>query len=134
MSTEQTAPSTSKAMLWTGRVISALPVLGLVMSATMKFLQPKDLVDGFAKFGYPLNLSVPIGVVEIICTVLYVIPQTAVLGAILLTGYLGGAISTHVRIGDDFTPPVIMGVMLWLGLFLRDARIRALVPWRRKSA
>lgn len=133
MSSDQQQPSTSKTMLWAGRVVSMLPVLGLVMSAVMKFMQPKEVIEGFEKFGYPLSLAMPIGIVELICTVLYIIPQTAVLGAILLTGYLGGAISTHVRISDEFSPPVIMGVLLWLGLFLRDARVRALIPLRKKS-
>lgn len=131
MSTIPEVRPTSKAMIWTGRVLSALPVFGLVMSAAMKFMQPPPVVEGFTKFGYPMSLAAPIGVVEAICTILYVIPQTAVLGAILLTGYLGGAISTHVRISDDFTAPLIMGVLLWLGLFLRDARLRALIPIRK---
>jgi hypothetical protein len=74
---------------------------------------------------------VGLGILELVCTVLYAIPRTAVLGAILLTGYLGGAIATHVRIGDDFTPPVIMALLLWGGLYLRDARLRALLPLRR---
>jgi hypothetical protein len=131
MSVGPQTSSTPVAMLWAGRIVSTLPVLGLVMSASMKFIQPKDLVEGFEKFGYPLSLAAPLGVVEAICTVLYVIPQTSVLGAILLTGYLGGATATHVRISDAFAPPIIMGVMLWLGLYLRDARLRALLPFRR---
>lgn len=131
MSSSPQTPATSKTMLWAGRIISALPVLGLIMSSVMKFTHGKELVEGFEKFGYPLSLAVPLGIVELTATILYVIPQTSVLGAIVLTGYLGGATATHVRVNDAFAPPVIMGVMLWLGLYLRDARIRALIPFRR---
>lgn len=120
----------STAMLWAGRIISALPVLGLAMSAVMKFVAPPDLVKEFTRLGWPVDLARPLGIVELTCAVLYVIPQTSVLGAILVTGYLGGATATHVRIHDSFIPPIIMGVMIWLGLFLRDPRLRALVPWR----
>ncbi|MDB5384751.1 MAG: rane protein [Planctomycetaceae bacterium] len=131
MSSGSQVSSTPKVMFWAGWIISILPVFGLIMSSVMKFTQPKDLVDGFEKFGFPLSVAVPLGVVELVCTALYAIPQTAVLGAILLTGYLGGATATHVRISDAFAPPIIMGVMLWLGLYLRDARLRALLPFRR---
>ena len=131
MSTATPPASTPQVMLWIGRVISVLPVLGLVMSAYMKFSRNPELVKGLTHFGYPLEVAVPLGIVELTCTILYVIPQTSVLGAILLTGYLGGAIATHVRVEEGFGPPLFMGVLLWLGLFLRDARIRALVPWRR---
>ncbi len=129
-------PPVSRGMLWSGRVISALPVALLLMSATMKFLQPPDAVKGFEHLGWPLELAAPLGIVELICTVLYVIPQTSVLGAILLTGYLGGATATHVRIGEhaDIAGPVLAGVFVWLGLFLRDPRLRALVPWRTPTA
>jgi len=118
-------------MIWLGWVVSVLPVLGLVMSAVFKFLKPADLVKEFGRLGWPENLAFGLGIVEIVCTILYVIPQTSVLGAILLTGYLGGATATHVRIGDGFVPPIVMGVLIWLGLFLRDARLRALIPLRR---
>lgn len=119
------------AVLWAGRVLSALPVLVLLMSAGMKLSQSEEVVTQFAKFGYPVNTLVAIGVVEIVCTLLYVIPQTSVLGAILLTGYLGGAVSTHVRVPDPFIAPIVIGIVLWLGLYLRDARLRALLPLRR---
>ena len=131
MSSEQPKPQSSKFMVWGGYVVSALPVFGLIMSAYMKLSNAPPLVEGFKKFGFPVSVAIPLGIVELVCTLLYVIPQTAVLGAILLTGYLGGAVATHVRVSDDFTAPIVMGVMIWLGLFLRDARIRALVPWRR---
>lgn len=125
------SPAPSSALVWTGRVISALPVLGLLMSAYMKFAKPPEVVEGFLKLGWPERLAAPLGILELVCTVLYIIPQTSVLGAIMLTGYLGGAIATHVRVGDNFVAPIIMGVLVWLGLFLRDSRLRALLPLRR---
>jgi DoxX-like family len=125
------AGSVSKGALWTGRVLSALPVLLLLFSAAMKFAKPPEVIKGFVELGYPERLSVPLGVVEIACAVLYVIPQTAVLGAILLTGYLGGATATHVRVGQPFFMPIVLGVVIWLGLFLRDPRLRALIPFRK---
>lgn len=128
---DTSTPSASKKLVWIGYVLSTLPVLGLLMSAAMKFAQPPDAVEGFGKLGWDIKLAVGLGILELVCTVIYAIPRTAVLGAILLTGYLGGAIATHVRIGDDFTPPLIMGLMLWGGLYLRDARLRALLPVRR---
>lgn len=127
----QTTTPVSKIALWTGWIMSVLPVLMLVMSAVMKFLKPQPVLDGFTHLGFPEKLATPLGIVELTCTVLYLIPQTAVLGAILLTGYLGGAICTHVRVGDPFHTVVIFGVLVWGGLFLRDPRLRALIPLRR---
>jgi hypothetical protein len=124
----------SKWMLWSGRVISALPVLMLIMSGAMKLTRGADVLKGFADLGYPESVILPLGIVELGSTLLYVIPQTSVLGAILLTGYLGGATATHVRVGQAFIAPVILGVLVWLGLFLRDPRIRALLPLRRQAA
>lgn len=119
-------------MTWTGRVLSALPVLMLLMSAGMKLSQGEEMVKGFVEhFGYPLGSLVVIGVVEIVCALLYAIPQTSVLGAILLTGYLGGAVATHVRVSEGFESPIVLGIAIWAGLFLRDARVRALLPLRR---
>ncbi len=120
----------SKGMLWAGYITSTLPVLMLLMSGVMKFVKPDEFVKGFAKLGWDDGLALPLGIVELVCVVLYVIPRTSVLGAILLTGYLGGATATHVRIGDPFIAPVMLGVVLWLGLYLRDARLRALIPLR----
>ncbi len=130
MSSNMPDSPVSKKMLWAGYVVSALPVLMLIMSGVMKILQPPDAVKGFEHLGWPLSLALALAVVELGSALLYVIPQTAVLGAILLTGYLGGAIATHVRIGDPFYAPIILGVLVWLGLFLRDARLRALIPLR----
>jgi DoxX-like family len=124
--------SKSKTLFWVGWVLSILPVLMLVLSGTMKILQPPQAVEGFEKLGWPMNVAIGLAVVEFGSTLLYLIPQTAVLGAILLTGYLGGAIATHVRVGDysSLTMPILMGIFIWLGLYLRDPRLRALVPLR----
>ena len=106
-------------------------VLMLLMSATMKFLKPPMVLQSFTHLGLPENLALGLGVLEMACTVVYVIPRTSVLGAILLTGYLGGATLTHLRVGDPFITPVLLGVVVWGGLFLRDPRLRALIPLRR---
>src|SRR5881396_3419317 len=122
-----TAP-VSKKMLWAGRIASTLPVLLLLLSGVMKLMKPPAVIEGFVRLGYPASLALGIGIVEVACAVIYVIPRTSVLGAILLTGYLGGATATHVRIGEPFYTPVILGVLVWGGLYLRDARLRALLP------
>ena len=127
--TTQASTSTKK-MLWIGRIVSALPVLMLLFSAVIKLLKLGNVVTEFARLGYPESRVLGIGILEITCTLIYLIPRTSVLGAILLAGYLGGATATHVRIGDPFIPPVIVGVLVWLGLYLRDGRLRALVPLR----
>jgi hypothetical protein len=124
-----TTPISPK-LLWTGRILSALPVLLLCFSGIMKLIQPIGFAEQSAGFGYSTNVMFWIGIVELGCTILYVIPQTAVLGAILLAAYLGGATATHVRIGDMFIMPVLVGVLVWGGLYLRDARLRALLPLR----
>ena len=125
---------TSRAMLWTGRIISAIPVLMMgVLGAVMLIAFPDKAAEGNVKYGYPAAITRTLFIVEIACVVLYVIPQTAALGAILLTAWLGGAVATHVRVGEPFWFPIAFGVLVWLGLFLRDARVRALVPLRRPA-
>lgn len=130
MSEASTAP-VSKPLLWAGWVASALPVLMLIFSGVMKLARPEEVVKGFADLGWPDRLAVPLGIVELACTALYAFPQTAVLGAILLTGYLGGATATHVRIGELFVAPIVLGIVIWLGLLLREPRLQALLPLRR---
>ena len=126
------ARTTPRGMLWTGRVISAIVALMMGgLGAAMLIASPDKITEGMTKYGYPATVGRPLVIVQIICAVLYVVPQTAVLGAILLTGYLGGAVATHVRAGESWVFPVVFGVLVWLGLFLRDARVRALVPFRR---
>lgn len=123
----------SKGALWTGCVMSALPALGLLMSGVMKLLRPEAVIQGFEGLGWPTSLAIAIGLVEIGCTVVYLIPRTAVLGAILITGYLGGATATHVRVEEAFLGPIVFGILVWGGLYLRDRRVRALIPFRTCS-
>ena len=128
MSTDlQNQPPSSKAMWWTGCVISGLVIAMLAFSGIMKLVGAAD--TELTRLGWP-NVAFTLGIVELACAIVYAIPRTAVLGAILLTGYLGGATATHVRIEESFIPPVIGGALVWLGLFLRDARIRTLIPLR----
>jgi hypothetical protein len=121
-------------MRWAGLVMSMLPVLMLLMSAVMKFIKPAAVVEGFAHLGFPESLALGLGILELACTIVYLIPQTSVLGAILLTGYLGGATVTQLRVGDPFFMPVLLGVLVWGGLFLRDPQLRELIPLRREPA
>ena len=120
----------SKKMLWTGYGITVLAVGMLLFSATMKLMKPQAVVQEFTRLGYSENVILGIGLVELVCTILYFIPRTSVLGAVLLTAYLGGATATHLRIADPFIPPIIAGVLVWAGLYLRDLRVRALLPLR----
>jgi len=124
----------SKKGLWAGRILSGLVVLFLIPDGIFKFIKPAPVVDSFAHVGWPMSTSVTLGIVLLTCTVLYAIPHTSVLGAILLTGYLGGAVATHLRIGDPLFShilfPTYLGVLLWLGLYLREERLRALIPLR----
>jgi hypothetical protein len=133
MSTVTQPVPVSKPMLWGGRVISALVVLFLTMTAVMKFVQPQgmDMDKEIGKLGWKMDQVTTLGTIELVCVIIYAIPQTSILGAILLTGYLGGATATHVRIHDAFVGPIIFGVLVWLGVWLRDPRLRALTPWRK---
>jgi DoxX-like family len=125
----------SNTMLWTGRIMSAVPVLLTLFGAVMKVAKVAAAVEGMTRAGIPERLVAPIGVLELICVATYVIPRTSVLGAILLTGLLGGATVTTLRIGDPTWPmPVALGMMAWGGLYLRDVRLRALIPLRRSQA
>ena len=119
--------------LWVGRILSALPVLLLLFSAVTKLRGPAEVVQIFTgKFGYPAQTLAPLGIVELSCAILYAIPQTAFLGAILMTGYLGGAVATHYRVSDpQWITPAILGAVAWLGLYLRDPRLSDLLPLRR---
>ncbi len=117
-------------MFWAGVVVSAIPVLMLTMSGVMMLRKAEAVMTGFTKYGYPEDVITPLGVVVLACTILYIIPQTSVLGAILLTGYLGGAVATHVRAGENFVFAVVFGALVWLGLFLRDRRVRSAIVRR----
>jgi hypothetical protein len=121
----------SKKALWAGRIISGLLVLLLSFSAVVKIMRPAGVLEEFDRLQVPSRLAIAVGILELACAIIYAIPQTAVLGAILLTGYLGGAVLTHFRISDPFWSPILIGVLAWLGLYLRDPQLRALIPWRR---
>jgi hypothetical protein len=131
------APAPSSARRWIGRVLSGLAVLFLTFDATMKIIRNPFVVEASTKIGFPDASIQPIGLVLLACVVVYVIPRTAILGAVLLTGYLGGAIATHVRLGDPFFShtifPAYFAVLLWGGLYLRDRRVAAIVPWARAT-
>lgn len=133
MQSDTQTAAISKKVLWAGLIISALPALFLLMEGIMKLFKPAFVVEATVKLGYAESVIIPLGIVLVVCTVLYLIPRTSVLGAILLTGYLGGAVSTHVIAGEGLFPilfPVVFGVLLWLGLYLRDSRLRAQIPLR----
>ena len=129
----QTLPSSTPA-LWAGRIISALAVLFLIFDGVVKALKLAPAVEATVQLGYPESLIIGIGVIELACLAVYVIPRTSILGAILLTGYLGGAIATNLRAGTppfNVIFPLIIGALIWGGIYLRDAQLRALVPLRR---
>ena len=123
----------SNKRLWVGRIISALPALFLLVDGAMKLMKPEIVIKATMELGYAESVIVPLGIVLLTCTILYLIPRTAVLGAVLLTGYLGGAVATHVRAGHglfEILFPVLFGALLWGGLVLRDERLRELLPLR----
>lgn len=118
----------SKAARVTGWILTIVPVLLLVMSGVMKILKPEGVVKGFEHMQVPIELATGIGILQLAITGIYLVRRTSVLGAILLTGYLGGAILTGLRVGDPWIFPLLVGVALWGGLWLRDHRVRALIP------
>lgn len=125
--------SGSKGSLWTGRVLSGVVVLFLLFDSVTKILKAQQVIDATIRIGFPLSTIVPIGIVLLVCTILYALPQTSVLGAILLTSHLGGAVSANVRAGSPVFNSVfaiVFGVLVWLGLYLREPRLRALLPVR----
>lgn len=130
----ETTPVSAK-RLWTGRIVGAVAVLFLLFDGIIHLMKPAPVVESFAQLGYPVKLAVGLGIVELLCLALYVIPRTAILGAVLLTGYLGGAIASHLRIGDPLFShvlfPVYVAILIWGGLFLRDERLRGLIAARR---
>ena len=125
------SPAVGGKQLWAGRILSGLPALFLLIDGIMKLIKPDFVVQATVQLGYPEGVIVGLGVVLTSCTAVYLISRTAVLGAILLTGYLGGAVATHVRVGSDWFSilfPIMLGVLLWGGLWLRDYHLRCLVP------
>jgi DoxX-like family len=131
-----TAP-VSKKMLWVGRILSAIPVLFLVFDGVAKLIKPASVVEATVRLGYPESIIRGLGILSLVCTVVYAVPRTSVLGAILLTGYLGGASATHVRIGAPLFPmlfPSLVGALICGGLFLRDAPLRTLILYDDSGA
>jgi hypothetical protein len=131
MITETKAGQISNRALWPGRIISGLIILFMLFDSGVKLAKAAPAVEGTARLGYPVWELVPIGLVALLCVILYVIPRTAVLGAILLTGYLGGATATQVRMEDPwFVMPVLIGMLAWFGLYLRSESLRRIIPVR----
>lgn len=133
--TPATTSSRGRGALWTGRVLTALCVLFLLFDAIAHIARPASVVDAFARLGFPLSLAVPLGIIELACIAVYVVPATTVFGAVLLTGYLGGAVATNLRAGSPFWSealfPVYFGILIWAGLVLRDRGVLALLLGRR---
>jgi hypothetical protein len=118
-------------MVWTGRIVSAIVVLFLIAGSTFGIIKQAEMAPEMARMGFPPGMGIKISITCILCALIYAFPRTAVLGAILLTGYFGGATLTHLRIGEPFFIPILVGVVAWGGIFLRDERLRALIPLRR---
>lgn len=121
------AAEVSRAQLWTGRVLWFLTVPFLIMDAGMHIAKPAPVLEACQKLQFPVGAMTWLGLVQLVCLALYLIPRTAVLGGVLLTGYLGGAVATHVRVGDPLWFPILLGALLWISLYCRDARVRALI-------
>lgn len=122
----------SKTALWTGWIITGLVGLFLLFDAIVKLIMVNEVIEASVRLGYPENTMFGIGLVLLISTILYLIPKSAVLGAILLTAYLGGAVTTHVRVGDPFYFPIAMGILVWIGIYLREKRLKLVIPVRQK--
>lgn len=132
MQSAMQSTSTSKGMLRTGLLLSALAVLFLLFDSITKVIMIAPVVESFVQLGYPVDLARAIGLAELLCILIYILPRTSILGAILLTGFLGGAAATKARFEDPwFLFPIGFGVLIWGGLYLRDERLRALFPLRK---
>lgn len=135
MATESQAAPASKGMLWAGRIFSGLAVAFLLFDSTLKFVKPPAVIEATTRLGYSTSIITPLAIILLSCVVLYLIPNTSVFGAILLTGYLGGAVASHTRVGDPLAShilfPTYIASLLWLGLYLREARLRELVPLKK---
>ena len=135
MQTATDVATPSKSRLWTGRILSILAILFLLFDGIMKLIRPLPVTQAMAQLGFPQHLSVPIGVILLLCTALYTIPSTSVLGAVLLTGYLGGAVVSQLRIGASLFGstlfPIYFAVLMWAGIYLQEPRLRACIPVRK---
>jgi hypothetical protein len=124
----------SKGTQWTAYTLGGLAVLFILLDGGMKLFAPQPVVESMTALGYAAELSLTVGIIELLCLALYLIPQTSVLGAILMTGYLGGAVATHLRVGSPFFSlifPVLLGLMLWAALYLLDSRVRTIIPLQK---
>lgn len=128
----------SKKMIWAGRILSGIVILFMVMDGVTHMTKVAPVVDAFARLGWPIGLAVVLAIVELVCVAIYAYPRTSILGAILLTGYLGGAVATHLRVGSSLFGetlfPVYLGILIWGGLYGREARLRALIPFSKSTA
>lgn len=131
MSSNSAASSFSRIFTPLGWVFSILPSLLLLFSGTMKFIKPAGMEEGMQRLGWQMSQATGLGILEIVCTIIYLVPQTAVLGAILLTAFMGGAVATHVRVGDPYITQVVVGILIWAGLWLRDPKLRDFIPLNR---
>jgi len=123
--------ATSRGMFWTAVVLTALPLLFMASGAIAGLVKPEFMMEGLSQIGFSLSLGQKITIIELIFIAIYLIPRTSVLGGILLTAYLGGATASHIRVGQSPLIPIIVALMLWGGLYLRDARLRALIPLKK---
>lgn len=124
--------ATTGSIVWVGRVVSVLVALVFLISAFMKLKGGVEVMQGMAHLGLPESLIMSLAMLEISCVVIYLIPATSVLGAILLTGYIGGAICTHLRVGDPFFFQIVLGIFVWLGVYLFENRLKGLIPLRKR--
>jgi len=128
---ESRSSSVEAKLVWTGRIVSFVPALMLGFSAAMKLTHATGIAEGFAHLGWSLEMVPSLAFLELSCAFIYLIPRSAVLGAVLITGLLGGAMATHIRVGDPTFVHIVLGVLVWGGLYLRDPRLRSLLPLRR---
>lgn len=134
MNTQPTTISVSKGRLWTARTLTALAAIFFLLDGILHVAAPKPVLGAMEHLGYPLRATIGIGILQLACVAVYLLPRTAMLGAILLTGIVGGAVAAHVRVGDpawESVFGVIIGAMVWGALFLRDEQLRTLLPIRR---
>ena len=137
MSSNTATASLPKKLLWPGRAISAIPIWFLFVDAMAKLVRPAPIADLYLRIGYPDSVITGLGILLLVCVIVHVIPRTAILGAILLTGYLGGATAIFLRVGDPLSSivlPSFLGLLIWGGLYLRDARLRALICFKKNAS